>query len=334
MAVADVVAAAMLGALVLYALTAGADFGGGVWDLFASGPRAGAQRKLIEQAIAPVWEANHVWLILVVVLLFTAFPPAFAAVSVALHVPMTLLLLGIVFRGAAFVFRQYGGGGERAERRWGRVFAVASVVTPFFLGVSLGALTSGALRFERGVPEGGFFRPWIAPFPLSVGAFTLSLFAFLAAVYLTAEAEDPLLRDDFRRRALVSGLVVGAFALLAALTAAPGAVGFRARLFGCWWSWPLQIATGLCATGVFAALILRRFRLARAVAAAQVALIVVGWGAAQYPYLVAPGITIQAAAAPDETLRLLVLALAAGAIVLFPSLYVLLRVFKSRAPGA
>src|SRR5581483_1598761 len=126
MSAASLIAAVMLAALVLYALLAGADFGGGVWDLLAFGPRAKQQRALIEHALAPVWEANHVWLILIVVLLFTAFPAAFAALMTGLHTPLMLMLLGIVLRGSAFVFRQYGAGSERASLMWGRVFAVAS----------------------------------------------------------------------------------------------------------------------------------------------------------------------------------------------------------------
>ena len=153
----DVVAALMMTGLVVYALTGGADFGGGVWDLLARGPRAGAQRKLIEKAIAPVWEANHVWLIFVVVLLFSGFPTAFSALSIALHIPITLMLLGIIFRGSAFVFRQYGGGDTTA---WQRTFAVASAVTPVFLGVIVGAITTGRIRVVDGVTTAGWFEHW------------------------------------------------------------------------------------------------------------------------------------------------------------------------------
>jgi cytochrome bd ubiquinol oxidase subunit II len=330
----EALALVMLAALVIYAALGGADFGGGVWDLLATGPRAAAQRKLIEQAIAPVWEANHVWLILVVVILFTAFPPAFSAMSTALHVPLTLMLLGIVFRGSAFVFRQYGGGGQLAERRWGRVFAVASTLTPIFLGVTIGALTAGTVRIRNGIPVDGFFAPWLHAFPFTVGVFALSLFAFLAAVYLAVEAVDPAVREDFRRRALASGLAVGLSALASGVAIGPEAVAFEARLFGSWWSWPLQVATGAAAVSAFAALLRRRYRLARLLAIGQTTLILTGWGLAQQPHLIAPDVTIQSAAAPAVTLRLLVPALLLGAVVLFPSLYWLLRIFKSqRSPG-
>jgi len=339
MTLADAVAAVMLAALVLYVLTAGADFGGGVWDLFATGPRAKDQRALIERALAPVWEANHVWLILIVVLFFTAFPPAFAAFSTALHVPLTIMLIGIVMRGSAFIFRQYGGGDANAELRWGRVFAIASVVTPVFLGVCLGAITSGRLTFENGIPSAGFFTPWTTLFPFVVGAFALALFAFLAAVYLCIEAEsgprvDRGLLDDFRKRAFAAQLALFATAAGAAFAAGPGTEPFATRLFGSPWSWPLQGATAVAALGSLWALYTRRFRAARLLAVAQASLIVLGWGAAQYPHLLRPGFTIAGAAAPEATLRLLLPTLGGGALVLIPSLYWLMKIFKSKRAGS
>jgi cytochrome d ubiquinol oxidase subunit II len=182
MTLPDVAAFAMLVALVVYALTGGADFGGGLWDLLAFGRRAPAQRKLIERVLSPIWEANHVWLIFIVVVLFTAFPTAYSVAGIALHIPLTLVLIGIVMRGSAFVFRQYGGGGAVAQLRWGRVFAVASVLTPIFLGTIVGAITSGEIRVVDGVPTTGYAAGWIGVFPLAVGLSSLALFGFLAAV--------------------------------------------------------------------------------------------------------------------------------------------------------
>jgi cytochrome bd ubiquinol oxidase subunit II len=321
----DLVAALMLLGLVVYALTGGADFGGGVWDLLARGPRAEAQRKLVEQAIAPVWEANHVWLIFVVVLLFSAFPPAFSAFSIALHIPITLMLLGIVLRGSAFVFRQYGGG---ETVLWQRVFAVASAVTPIFLGILIGALTRGGISVVDGVTSAGWFEHWTSLLPIACGLLTLALFAFLAAVYLTVEASDRALQDDFRRRALAAGLAVAPVALLTALAAAAEAPRFTAAFTGSWWSWPLQLTTGAFAVGALVALVRRAFRWARLLAAAQVTAILVGWALAQHPYLLAPDLTFANAAAPDESLALVSAVIAGGMLVLAPSLYWLFRVFK------
>lgn len=327
-------AGAMIVSLMFYALLGGADYGGGVWDLFARGRRGRAQRELIAEAIGPVWEANHVWLILVLVILFTGFPPAFAAIATALHVPLTLLLIGIVLRGSAFTFRTYDSERDEVQQRWSRVFSVASIITPVLLGVTLGAIASGTIKVERGIVVSGFWRSWLAPFPFAVGFFALALFAFLAAVYLTLETKDEKLREDFRLRALLAGVVVGALALTVFLLAGEGAPKVRAGLTASVWALPLHAATAVAAVGAFYFLWKRKYAWARLCAAAQVSLILWGWALAQFPYIVEPDITIASAAAPPQTLRLLLAALAVGALVLFPSFYYLFRVFKGRTAFA
>jgi cytochrome d ubiquinol oxidase subunit II len=319
----------MIVALTFYALLGGADYGGGVWDLFSTGARANRQRALIAEAIGPVWEANHVWLILVVVILFTAFPPAFAAIATALHIPLTLMLAGIVLRGAAFTFRTYDVERDDVQRRWSYVFSVASIITPILLGLTLGAIASGTIRVERGFAANGFFRSWLAPFPIAVGFFALALFAFLAAVYLTVEADEFELQEDFRRRALASGVAVGVLALLVFLLSGEGAPSVRAGLSRSAWALPLHGATALCALGAFWTLWRRAYKLARLLAAGQVTLILWGWALAQFPYIVEPDININSAAAPRATLQLLLGALALGALLLFPSFYYLFRIFKT-----
>jgi len=326
-----IVAAIMLLALILYALLGGADFGGGVWDLLASGPRAKAQRALIADAIAPIWEANHVWLIVVIVLLFTAFPPAFYSIMVALHVPLTLMLIGIVMRGAAFTFRHYDSHRDDVQRRWSGIFAVASTITPVTLGMCVGGIVSGRIVSDlktEGIDY--YFASWLAPFPLALGLLTLALFSFLAAVYLAAEAEDVELKIDFRNRALISALVVFSFAWLAFILSETGAPRIRKGLLHSTWALPFHLITGATAAGAIWALWIRKYLLARALAAIQVALILTGWGMAQYPYIIVPALTISEAAAPVATLRLLLIALAGGAVLLFPSFYYLYRIFKGR----
>jgi cytochrome d ubiquinol oxidase subunit II len=322
---ADLLGAAILAALVLYALLGGADFGGGIWDLLAAGPRRAEQRALVERAIGPIWEANHVWLVLVIVVLFTGFPAAFAAVSIGLFGPLLLLLVGIVLRGAAFTFRAYDRPDDRVQARWGLVFSSSSVLAPVVLGVVVGALASGRLR--DGAPP----LAWLAPFPLAVGLFAAALFAYLAAVYLAVEAEGPL-RDDFRSRAVVAGGAVFACAVLAAALSWREAPLVFAGLTRRSWSLALHLATGAAALLAFAMLSTRRVRAARAAAAVQVALIVTGWGASQYPYLVVPDVTLPGASAPRATQVALLWALAGGALVLFPMLALLFRVFKGERP--
>ena len=314
------VAGIILVALTAYVLLGGADFGGGIWDLLADGPRKTRQRELIAHAIGPVWEANHVWLILAMVLLFTCFPRAFARIAIALHVPLTLMLIGIVLRGSAFVFQVYGGGG-------GRVFAIASLVTPVLLGMCVGAVASGAIGAAGGIPGAGFYplfvAPWFTSFSIALGLLTLTCFAYLAAVYLTLETPDPELQSDFRLRALVSGVWLLMMAGLA-LALAPHRSVLDHRL---------GVLMGVAALAAFWALWQRRYRLARIAAAGQVTLILWGWGVAQYPYMLPPDLTIAGAAAPKRTLELVLVAVALGAIVLFPSLYYLFKIFKSKPDG-
>lgn len=333
-----IIAGVMVGSLVLYALLGGADYGGGVWDLFAFGRRAREQRALIADAIGPVWEANHVWLILVIVILFTAFPPAFATIATALHIPITLLLIGIVLRGTAFTFRSYDVQRDDVQRRWSLVFSIASIITPILLGDILGAIASGTIRVENGVAMSGFVSTWLAPFPLAVGFFALALFALLAAVYLSVEAEQQELRneteprklsEDFRLRALLAGVAVGLLALTVFILAGTGAPGVRAGISRTWWALGLHLFTAIFAVGAFLTLLTRHYKAARFCAAAQVTLILLGWAFAQYPNLIEPDLTITSAAAPQITLELLLAALAAGALLLFPSYYYLIRVFKA-----
>lgn len=328
----ELTAIACLAAMTAYVLFAGADFGGGVWDLFATGPRTRAQRALIADTLAPIWEANHVWLILVVVILFTGFPAAYARVSVSLHIPLTLMLVGIVLRGSAFTFRSYDRRDDDVQRRWGLVFAVASLVTPLLLGVTAGAIAAGAVA-----PPGArtftaaYVTPWLAPFPLAIGVLTLLLFAFLAAVYLTVEAKDAALAGDFRARALGAGLLLLPGAAAALYLARSDAPWVFDELTSATWAPVLHLLTGGAALTALAALWRRHYRVARTAAAVQTALIVVGWAMAQWPYVLPPTLTVYDAAAPTATLTLLVGALAAGAVILLPALAYLFAIFGRAA---
>lgn len=330
-----ILAAVMVISLNAYVLLAGADFGGGVWDFFASGPRRAEQRTLIADAIGPVWEANHVWLILVVVLLFTCFPPAFAALSITLHIPLLVMLVGIVLRGTAFTFRTYDSQRDQVQRRWGRIFAVASLITPVVLGVCVGAIAAGRVGGERAAGfasatfAASYLTPWLTAFGFAIGATTLALVAQLAAVYLTVEARDPALQDDFRKRALIAQGAALASAAVALILARRDAPEMSRGLLEGWHAIPLLLAVALSAAWTAWALRARRFREARIGAAAQASAILWGWPLAQFPHLLPPDLTIEAAAAPAATLRLVLITLGIGALLLFPSLFYLFRVFKS-----
>jgi len=321
---ADLVAGVLLFALIAYTLTGGADFGGGLWELFATGPRKEAQRRLVERAIAPIWEANHVWLILVVVVLFVALPIAFSALMTALHIPLVIVLVGIVLRGAAFVFRGYDPEPGVGAARWRSVFAVASLLTPLALGVSLGAIVSGGVRLDgEGRVAVGFVEAWATPFAFAVGGFVVVLVAWLAAVYATVEAgDDEELAGDFRRRALGAGLVL-ALVGHTLIAAGIGPTGTRGVV--------VQLVVGALGVGALHGLWMRAYRRARLLAAGQVAGIVVGLGLAVHPYVVPPHLTFEAALAPAGVVEAMLVVLAIGTPLLVAALVWLYRVFNRGA---
>lgn len=216
-------------ALIAYAVLGGADFGGGVWDLLARGPTAERQRTVIARGMSPVWESNNVWLIFVLVVTWTAFPIVFAGVSTALFIPITLAVIGIVLRGAAFSFRSNYGLEVGSGVRWGHVFNIASTITPFLFGTMAGALASGGIHVS-GPPvqvQANPWTTWTTPFALACGLFAVALCSVLAATYLTVDAQmagDHEAAEEFRQRALIAGAVtavLGALAALLAISEAP-----------------------------------------------------------------------------------------------------------------
>jgi cytochrome bd ubiquinol oxidase subunit II len=324
----DILAGSILMSVTFYAILGGADYGAGIWYLWARGQEGHSQRQLISTAIGPIWEANHVWLILALTLLFSAFPPAFARMTTLLHIPMTLLMLGIVIRGSAFAFRSYDVRPSSLHRFWGILFGGSSVMTSMFLGIILGTLASANLVEPQGGFFEGFVRPWIQPFPLAVGVWTMTLFALLASIYLIYETSDPVLRRKFRTRALwtmvLSGLMAGVVYLLPHEDAPDIRQGLTHQLEG----WMCVIVATASMTVTATGLWNNQFHLARYSAVVYVASIIWGWGFIQYPYLVKPDLTIHNSASPSSTLVLLLIALTMGMILVFPSLLYLFRVFR------
>jgi len=329
-----IVIGVLLAALVIYTLSGGADFGGGVWDLFAIGPRGEQQRRLIAKAIGPIWEAHHVWLIFAIVVTFVALPKAFAAITTVLHIPIALMLLGICLRGSSFVFRAYDSQDDDVQRRWSRVFAISSLYTPVMLGVCAGAVSSGAIRMDAGgrvVPD--FLSAWLAPFPFAIGGFTLALFSLLAAVYLTVEAQDARLREDFRRRALIAAVAAAAMAYVSLVLARQGAPHLWDVLTARDFSGALQVTIAAVGFTLITALWIRLFHVARVMAILLVVLVEIGWAAGHLPYLIPPDLTVSDAAAPASVLRPMLLVLAAGSLVLVPALAYMYLVFKAPDPA-
>jgi cytochrome d ubiquinol oxidase subunit II len=327
MTAADLLLVLTFAGLTAYALFGGADFGAGFWDLIGGrGKDAAARRGLIEEVIGPVWEANHVWLIFAIVVVWTAFPPVFAAVASTLYIPLTLAAFGIILRGSGFAFRK-ATHGQRSEGAYGRMFGVSSVLTPFFLGTIAGAVASG--RVPPGNAAGDVIASWVNPTSMLGGVLAVGLCAYLAAVYLTADARRhgrDAIAEAFRRQALVSGIIVGAVALMGGVVLAIDAPQLAAGLAGR--GLPLVIASALGGLASLVLLWMRRFTLARGAAAIAVGSVLWGWAVGQYPELLVGHLTVTDAAANETTLVVLLVGLGIGAALVIPSLLLLYYFFQ------
>jgi len=308
----------MLVGLVAYAVLGGADFGAAFWQL---GARSEARREHAYAAMGPVWEANHVWLIFVLAICWTAYPEAFASIFSTLTVPLFVAALGIILRGTAYAV--HAGTAREIERQAiDAVFSVSSILTPFALGTAIGGIASG--RVPVGNAEGDLITSWVNPTSFAIGVIAVATGVYLAAVYLAGDAARAGLDDltaAFRRRALAAGAVTGAVALAGLLVVSLDAERLRSSLFG----WPAILALVASAAAGLATLELVRralFEAARYLASAAVAAIVVGWALAQRPELL-PGLTVEQAAAERSTLIATIVGVAVGAIVLVPSLILL-----------
>ncbi len=332
MAPIDILLVVLWVGLTAYVLFGGADFGGGFWDLLAGNSRRGKpQRDLIEHSIGPVWEANHVWLIFVLVMLWTGVPTVFAAIASTLYIPLTLVALGIIARGSAFVFRKVST--ELWQRRlFGATFAFSSVVTPFFLGAVAGGIASG--RVPAGIAAGDLITSWLNPTSIVTGALSVGITAYLAAVYLTRDAQrghSTELVEAFRLRALVSGAVVGGLSVLGVVVVAVDAPA----LFDGMVAFPAILLLALSGVSGFASMFLllrRRYLAVRLTAALAVASVLWAWGLGQYPYLL-PGVSVTDAASTDAVLVASLIALGIGAVLLIPSLWLLYATFQREHHG-
>jgi cytochrome bd-type quinol oxidase subunit 2 len=331
MTLAETVLGAMFVGLIAYGLFGGADFGAGIWDLLAGGTRRGArQRDLIEHSIGPVWEANHVWLIFVLVVLWTGFSGAFVAVTTTLYIPLTLAAFGMIARGAAFAFRKSVT--TLAMRRFlGAGFALSSLATPFFLGAVVGGVASG--RVPPGIATGDVVTSWLNPTSVLGGVMAVLVCAYLAAVFLCGDARregEEELADQFRIRSISTAAVTGVAGLAGLFVLrsdAPllweGLTGRALPVIG------LSVVAGVAAV-VFLAR--RQYVPARLASALAVTTILVGWAVAQYPYVLVPDVTIEEAATGRATLQATIVALAGGAVLLVPALVYLYLLFQHTRP--
>lgn len=305
--------------LALYTVLAGADFGAGIWLLTAgSGSGADRLRDHAHESMGPVWEANHVWLVFVLTVVWTAYPVAFGSIASTLSVPLFIAALGIIFRGATYALRS-GTRPGRETRAVDTVFALSSLLTPFALGAAVGGIASR--RVPVGNAAGHLFSSWLNPTSVLIGALAVAAAAYLAAVFLAADAvraSDRELERRFRTRALLTGGCAGALAVAGLIVLHSDAhVLYRPLVAGS--GLPALIVSALAGVAALALVWGGRYEPARYAAALAVAAIIAGWALAQQPVLL-PGLTIQQAAAPHDTLVLVVVVVLAGGAILFPSL--------------
>lgn len=322
-----------------YVVTGGADFGVGILECFAPRAERSQLRKAGERAIAPVWEANHVWVIVALVILFVGFPMIHVQLVTTLHVPMLLMLVGIVLRGTAFTFRYYDVIPDaNTTRLWNVLFRAGSVLVPLVFGHLVAAMSRGQMRATPTTVWGSYFAPWLGAFPLAVGVFVVCLFAWLAAVFLVSETTEEKLPAARRRgrRWTLAMLVAGVLVTIAGLWEQ---VPWLVLEFV-----PSILGVSLVAGTAGVALVWRELRFAntpphgwtiRVVAALVAAAILSGYWGAEYPTAVeladAPALTWHGSAAPQATFEALAWALLLAACLILPGLAWLYRLFKTQA---
>jgi cytochrome d ubiquinol oxidase subunit II len=321
------VAAALFVGVIAYAVLGGADFGSGFFDLTAGGARQGAElRTLVDHSIGPVWEANHVWLIYVLVLWWTGFPESFAAAMSTLILPMLFALLGIVLRGASFAFRKFAATLGQA-RFFGVVFALSSIITPFFLGAVAGAIASGRVPAQG---HGDVWSSWLNPTSIFGGLIAVGTCSFLAGTFLTADADrsgQPQLADQLRVRSLAVGVATGAIvfaALVPLLHDAPTlSDGLRGR------GALLIVLSGASGLATLVLIFRRTYGPARVTSVAAVTSVVAGWGLGQYPWLLVDQVRIADAGGAPATLQGLLVVVGLAAVIVLPALVYLFRLTQS-----
>jgi cytochrome bd ubiquinol oxidase subunit II len=312
-----IVGAALFATMAGYALFAGADFGGGIWDLLAGGDERGREpREAIDRSVTPVWEGNHVWIVLGFVFLWTGFPTAFAAIMTSLFVPLSLSLLGILLRGIGFAFRHEA---ERLpmQRLSGFLFAASSVIAPFFLGAAVGAVATGRVRTDR---AGNVASAWVNPTSFGTGVLFVAACAYISGLYLIGDSqrrgEEDMVRY-FSRRSMAAGVITGLLAAGNLLLLRTNAHYVYSRVTGV--ALPLVIVSVVAGLAAFVLILLRRTWLLRICGALAVVAVVAAYGVAQYPYLLPRSLTVQAGAAPRTALEAEIVVLVLAALLVAPS---------------
>jgi cytochrome bd ubiquinol oxidase subunit II len=327
--VIEAVAVLLFVAVTAYAIFGGADFGAGFWDLVAGGAEAGERpREVIDHSIGPVWEANHVWLIFCFVVLWTGFSEAYASITLTLFVPLTLAAFGIVLRGSSFAFRKTVFR-TRDRRNFGAAFALSSVLVPYCFGAVAGAIASG--RVPAGGEAGDPWTSWVNPTSVLGGVLAVVVVAYLAAVYLVWDSRrlgDQAMVEYFRRRAVGAAVAAGVVAFVGIFVLRSDARYLFDELTTK--ALPLVILSALCGTASLLLLARHAEHWARLLAVGAVASLVIGWGVAQWPYILPESLEVEDAAAPSGTLNAILVAAVCAVLIVLPG-FVLLYVLDQKS---
>ena len=322
----------LLVSVYLYCLLGGADFGAGIVELTARGKSKERTKNLVSESMAPIWEANHMWLIITVVILFNAFPSIYTRISISLYIPLILLLVGIVLRGTAFTFRHYDAIKDESQKIYSKIFAYSSLMVTLFFGLIIGALISGKITAKPVNFIEGYIIPWFNIFSISVGIFLCTLFSFIASVYLIGDSTDVSTRNEFIKKAkhaTIAMVISGGLVFIASYIEN---VDLVVRFF----SHPVSITLIAIATITLPFLWVTLSKgliwFSRMIAGAQLLFILGGFYSIYFPTIVrlknGTDITLLNSAAPEVTLNYLGWALIIGSFIIFPSLFYLMKIFK------
>lgn len=317
-----------------YCLLGGADFGAGIVELTTGKENKQKVRNLTSSSMAPIWEANHIWLIIAVVILFNGFPKIYSRVSISLYIPLILLLIGIVLRGSAFTFRHYDAIKDKSQKYYSIIFEYSSLMVTFFFGLVVGAIVSGKIKYYPANFYQGYIEPWLNPFSISIGIFICALFAFIASVYLIGDStndEDIQIFIKKSKNATLLMVIAGALVFTSSYYE-------NTPLFFRFFNNPLSIVLIVLATGLLPLLwkVLEKGHVwfSRLLAGAQLLFILAAFYAVYFPNLVivndSESLSFYNSAAPDITLTYLGIALIIGSLLIFPSLFYLFKIFAVR----
>lgn len=329
-----IVMAYLWASVLLYVLMGGADFGAGVLEFLSTSKSKDRTRKVMYRAIGPIWEANHMWLIIAIVILFVGFPVIYTTMSVYLHIPLTIMLLGIIARGTAFTFRNYDAVKDKMQVVYSKTFMYSSIITPLFLGIIAGSAVSGRIDPNATNFLDAYIFSWLAPFPVAVGIFTVIICGFLAAIFIIGETKSEEDQKRFVTKSKHMSIAALGAASLVFIAARVEDIPLEHWLFGN----PVSITCVVLAIGsliwMWASLFTRQTKLIRVIAGAQVTLLLVAITYEHYPVLVnlknTEGLSLLAQQGAEKTIRALGIALLTGSVLILPSLFYLLYSFSNR----